>query len=187
MLILQTRSGQTFSPWEGQVIKISEAVNFADLVREADVRERLADADDDVPKYFDAPNPSSSLPEELSPSPAPSNPPSMPGGSFIAKPGPQPVEKLRRKTQGNKKRALRRAMEKDAAEHGVYSIKPALVNKHIRTAKGISTSLNASKLRHTSTAYGGIVGGGGEKVHRLEELIGESSSFKFKLQRWDGR
>jgi hypothetical protein len=37
------------------------------LVREAGTREPLADADDDVPKYFDALNLSSPPPEELSP------------------------------------------------------------------------------------------------------------------------
>jgi hypothetical protein len=169
------------------VIKISEAVNFADLVREADVREHLADADDDVPNYFDALNSSPPSPEAPSSSPAPSTPPPMPKGPFVTKPSPQPIEKLRRKVQGNKRCALRRAMEKDAADHGVYSIKPALVNKHIRTAQSISTPLNVSKLRHTNTAYGGIAGESGDRVYRLEELIGENSHFKFKLQRWDGR
>lgn len=191
MLIIQTRSGQTFSPWVGEVIRIDKEVNLTALVSEAVIRESLTDAGDDVPKYCDVLNyspPPSPLPANtLSLPNAEPEPASVPETHCVANTGAQSTEKLRRKMQGKKKRALRRAMEKDAAEHGAYSIKPALVNKHIRTAKNISTSLNASKLRHTNTAYGGIAGESGGKVHRLEELVGEGSRFKFKLQRWDGR
>jgi hypothetical protein len=77
---------------------------------------------------------------------------------------------------------------KQAAPYGDYVVKPRLVNKHARPAAAVDVKFDAMKLRHTKSAYtGGRVKGSPRRVYSLDELVGDSSKFKFRLEIWDGR
>jgi hypothetical protein len=98
------------------------------------------------------------------------------------------VEDIRRKKRANAKRAVKRLEHKRAAPYGDYSVKPHAINKYVRSATAIDAKLDAIKLRHTKQAYtGGRLRSNPRRVYRLDELVGEDSLFKFKLEPWDGR
>lgn len=97
------------------------------------------------------------------------------------------IEKQIRKNRGKVKRAMKRYEEKLAAGHGDYVVKPSVINQHVRPANGMRSSANASAFPHTKNAYTGGRVSGGKKVWRLDELVGEDSKHKFKLEKWDGR
>jgi hypothetical protein len=82
---------------------------------------------------------------------------------------------------------MQRHLEKLAAPHGDYAAKPKLVNRHVRPATPIATAVDAQRLKRTKMAWTGArdIGGYG-RVFTLDEMVGENSHFKFKLERWDG-
>jgi hypothetical protein len=83
---------------------------------------------------------------------------------------------------------MRRLDEKRAAPYGDYAVKPRIINKYIRPSVAVNVKFDALKLRHTKSAYtGGRFKAAARRVYRVDELIGEGSKFKFKLERWDGR
>lgn len=97
-------------------------------------------------------------------------------------------EDIRRKGRANAKRAVARLDEKRAAPYGDYVVKPRLVNKHVRPAAAVHVKYDAMKLRHTKSAYtGGRLKGSPKRIYSLDELVGDGSKFKFRLESWDGR
>jgi hypothetical protein len=159
---------------------------------------------------FSSPTPLSPIPDELTqPSqPGPSNAlasiPSLPPNTLSTpiiphKPSAPPprkplkhthgsVEDIRRKNRGKSKRAIKRLEEKRAAPYGLYAVKPNALNRHVRSATAIKTTLNPRKLGATKSGWTGTRDQGGYKrVFTLDEMVGETSIFKFKLERWDGR
>jgi hypothetical protein len=114
----------------------------------------------------------------IPPTHAPKKPKSTPGSA----------DDIRRKKRANSKRAMRRLEEKRAASYGDYVVKPQVINKYIRPAVAIDVKLDALKLRHTKSAYtGGWLKSAARRLYTLDELVGEGSKFKFKLEKWDGR
>jgi hypothetical protein len=98
-----------------------------------------------------------------------------------------PSDTIRRKRKGHVKRAMRRHLEKLAAPHGDYAAKPKLVNRHVRPATPIVTVVDAQRLKRTKMAWTGARDKGGYgRVFTLDEMVGDNSRFKFKLERWDG-
>jgi hypothetical protein len=93
-----------------------------------------------------------------------------------------------RKKRGNSRRAMRRLEEKRAAGHSDYAVKPRIINKYIQPAVAAGVKFDALKLRHTKSAYtGGRLKAASRRVYNLDELVGERSIFKFKLEKWDGK
>jgi hypothetical protein len=83
---------------------------------------------------------------------------------------------------------MRRLEEKRAAGHGDYVVKPRIINKYIWPAVAAGVTFDALKLRHTKSAYtGGRLKAASRRVYGLDELVGERSTFKFKLEKWDGK
>ena len=67
-------------------------------------------------------------------------------------------------------------------------VKPRVINKHVRPALAVDVKFDAMKLRHVKSAYtGGRFKGNAKRVYRLDELVGDDSKFKFRLETWDGR
>ena len=67
-------------------------------------------------------------------------------------------------------------------------VKPRLVNKHVRPAAAVDVKFDSMKLRHMKSAYtGGRLKGSPKRVYSLDELVGDGSAFKFRLETWDGR
>jgi hypothetical protein len=97
-------------------------------------------------------------------------------------------EDIRRKERGNARRAAARLVAKQAAAYGDYAVKPRVINKHVRPAMAIDVKFDTAKLRHTKSAYtGGQFKGNAKRVYHLDELVGDGSKFKFRLETWDGR
>ena len=159
---------------------------------------------------FSSPTPLSPLPDESmqssesGPSDVPTSIPSLPPGTlstpivsgqpFTPPPREAPkymrnsAEDIRRKNRGKFKRAIKRLEEKHAAPFGLYVAKPSALNHHVRPATAIKTALNTAKLRATKNGWTGARDKGGYKqVFTLDEMVGEASIFKFRLQRWDSR
>ena len=98
------------------------------------------------------------------------------------------VEDNRRKNRGKLKRAIKRLEEKRAVPYGDYAVKPSVLNRRVRPATAIKTALNTGKLGATKNGWTGARDKGGYKrVFTLDEMVGENSIFKFRLERWNGR
>ena len=96
-------------------------------------------------------------------------------------------EDSRRKGRANAKRAAVRLATKRAAPYGDYMVKPRIINKHVRPATAVDVKFDAMKLRHTKAGYTGGHLKSGRRIYRLDELVGDSSIFKFRLETWDGK
>jgi hypothetical protein len=98
------------------------------------------------------------------------------------------TEDILRKKRGKAKRAMQRLEAKKSAPHGFYAVKPAVLNRHIRPATAITTKLDAQRLKCTKNGWTGARDKGGHgRIFALDEMVGEGSRFKFRLERWDGR
>jgi hypothetical protein len=234
---LQTRSGNTFSPWAPgtmprTIMPLDAAsFDFESLVMDAVAKESDLD-DDDTEGYnldpatppvlsphlsqlppwspFSSPTPLSPVPDEFiqlpqsGPSSASAPVPSLPLGTLStpivpAQPqfprapreGPKythgSTEDIRRKKRGKAKRAVKRLQEQRAAPYGLYVVKPALLNRHARPATAVTTGFDTTKLGATKNGWTGTRDQGGYKrVFTLDEMVGEKSIFKFRLERWGG-
>jgi hypothetical protein len=101
---------------------------------------------------------------------------------------PGSAEDIRRKKRANAKRAVKRLEAKRAVPYGDYAVKPRIINKYVRSSTAIGVKFDATKLRHTKHAYtGGRPESHPKKIYSLNELVGNNSRFKFRLERWDGR
>jgi hypothetical protein len=96
-------------------------------------------------------------------------------------------EDIRRKEHANAKRAVARLTTKRAAPYGDYMVKPRVINKYVRPATAVDVKFDAMKLRHTKTGYTGGHLKSGRRIYRLDELVGDGSIFKFRLETWDGK
>jgi hypothetical protein len=98
------------------------------------------------------------------------------------------VEGALRKKRGHAKRAVQRMEQKRTTSYGDYSVKPVMLNRHVRPATAFQSQLKTKKLKHTKDAWTGARDKGGYKwVFTLDEMVGENSIFDFQLERWDGR
>jgi hypothetical protein len=93
-----------------------------------------------------------------------------------------------RKAKGKARERLKAQQRKATAPYSNFSVKPGLVNKHIKKAgRAISTSLDASDMPHASTSYVGTrYSGGPRRIFGLDELVGKDSRYGFEIRKWDG-
>lgn len=191
-------------------VPLAADFDFAHLVREAITRENELDDDDTEGCALEAitmPSSSRSQPvpplltvDALAPQPqlgplctAVNSPASQPSPSRESLTHEVPkytrgsVENSLRKKRGHMKRAVQRMAQKRAAPFGDYAVKPAVLNRHVRPAAAIQSELKTRKLKHTKNAWTGARDKGGHRhVFTLGEMVGESSVFNFRLERWDG-
>ena len=108
--------------------------------------------------------------------------------SSITRPStPKDRRKAKKKLQGHANRSKRRQEARNASY--------ANLRPRAQRALGIlganeplRTEIDSSQSSHVSTGFTGLDNGGRQKkLYSLEELVGEGSKFRFKLQAWDGK
>jgi hypothetical protein len=97
-----------------------------------------------------------------------------------------------RKLQSRKNRTVMRKLEKANKSIGEHRIRHSTARQHVNAAKEINTDLKYEDLKVvTTTGYTGTKRdeklGGRKKTYTLNQLVGETSLFKYKVYEWDGR
>lgn len=101
---------------------------------------------------------------------------------------PGSAEDIRRKKRANARQAVKRLEAKQAEPYGDYAVKPRIINKYVRSSTAVGVKFDATKLRHTKHAYtGSRPDTHSKRIYSLDELVGDNSRFKFRLERWDSR
>jgi hypothetical protein len=97
------------------------------------------------------------------------------------------------KKRSHAKRKRDRAEQRKEREAGVhpYEVRPATRQKlHDSNLKAIDAKLDLTDISISAPGYIGLRNTEELKdktAYRLDDLVGENSRFKFKLQKWDGR
>jgi hypothetical protein len=93
------------------------------------------------------------------------------------------------KQRSRKKRARDREDQRKAQEgHALpYEVRPATRQKHVHTSKNTDAKINMAGIPISLPGYIGLRGDGDKTAYRLDDVTGEGSRFKFKLQKWNGR
>ena len=79
--------------------------------------------------------------------------------------------------------------EREAGEHP-YEVRPATRQKHVHNSKAVDIELNLAGISISAPGYISLRDTKEVKdktAYKLDDLVGENSHFKFKLQKWDGR
>jgi hypothetical protein len=90
------------------------------------------------------------------------------------------------------KRAIKRKLEREQQRLKLgYSSKPSVrrsaVKNHLHPYSGVKTTLQMHKLRATRAGFTAIRDSGGVKrAYSLDDMVGNGSTFHFKLKAWDG-
>ncbi len=190
---VQTRSERVFSPWGGEVIKISDpAFDLSAVVRhrveEEDALEAL-----DAYDPFDSQSPLSSPPTTPCTSRAPSPSPDteiFAELSVLAPPTPRPPPPAtsknhsKRQSRENRKRKRRKKKTGDRLTHHP-DIPPRLRSKHTHAAEPLVTDFDVADAPHASSGYVGLVEESWKREHTLEELTGPK--FNFWHCKWQGQ
>jgi hypothetical protein len=110
---------------------------------------------------------------------------------------PDGAKKAERRYRSNKmrshaKRKRERANERKEREAGgqPYEVRPSTRLKHVHQSDVVNTKVNLADMPISAPGYIGVRDTAEQKdttKHTLDDLIGEGSRFKFKLQKWDGR
>jgi hypothetical protein len=128
--------------------------------------------------------------------PFPPDPQSVPGETASISAGR--LENAGKKYGSNKKRShakrkrdrAERRKEREAGAHP-YNVRPATRQKlHNSNLKAIDAKLDLTDISISAPGYIGLRDAEELKdktAYRLDDLVGENSRFKFKLQKWDGR
>jgi hypothetical protein len=95
------------------------------------------------------------------------------------------------KKRGHAKRKRDRAEQRKEREAGVqsYEVRPASRKKHVHGSKAADAQLELADIPISAPGYVGLRDTQELKdrtAYRLDDLVGENSRFKFKLQKWDG-
>jgi len=113
----------------------------------------------------------------------------IPAASRHAPPKAGTSELAYRKAKGKAREKLKAQRLREAAPYGHFSVKRHQVDKYIKElGNPIQTDPDAQDMPHASTSYLGVRDSGGlKKVFRLNELVGDGSTYGFELRKWDGR
>ena len=121
----------------------------------------------------------------------------MTGDSPSAAPGPSgEAEGAGKKYHSNKmrshaKRKRERANERREHEAGgqPYDVRASTRLKHVHLSKPIDAKLNLADTPISAPSYIGLCDNEEKDTmeYKLEDVVGMSSWFKFKLVKWDGR
>ena len=96
------------------------------------------------------------------------------------------------KKQGHAKWKCDRAEQRKEHEARVqpYEVCPASCMKHVHGSKAADAQLKLADIPILAPGYVGLHDTHELKdktAYKLDDLVGENSRFKFKLQKWDGR
>lgn len=189
----QTRSGKTFAAWDGPHVTVpNEDFNLKQLLQEAISREEVNETDDETDDETDAENGE----DHRSDTPAQQRGSSdelQASGSCKTSPSTQSTSsagdrrRARFKAQSHAHRSKKRQELRDKS-FSHHAPKASVISKYITTATPIATSMSTADAPVTRNAFiGKDDRTRSQKAHALEELVGEGSLYKFRLQRWDGK
>jgi hypothetical protein len=71
-----------------------------------------------------------------------------------------------------------------------YEVRPATRQKHVHGSEAADAKVDLMGLSISAPGYIGVHGTKELKdktAYKLDDLVGENSRFKFKLQKWEGR
>jgi hypothetical protein len=96
------------------------------------------------------------------------------------------------KAKGHLNRKCQRAERRKEREAAgmLYEVRPATCQKHVHPSKVVDAEVTLTDIPITSPGYISLCDVEDKKdrmAYQLEDLVGEGSHFKFKLQKWDGR
>ncbi|KAL0569694.1 hypothetical protein V5O48_012267 [Marasmius crinis-equi] len=194
----KTRSGVFFSPYE-----ISPDIDFEELVARSFSQEQ-----DDVTigQIWSDTSPLTSPPSSCAPSrsPSPSPPITRPEPSSTrlepiasqpaillvpstpsASPKPTPNH---RKRQGKKNRAKKRRLSKITGGPKCNQPTPPLKKKHVSSGQALPTKFGLEDIRVAANGFTGYHSRQTalKKEYSLDEMVGPTSKWKFRLIPWDG-
>ena len=96
----------------------------------------------------------------------------------------------KRRSHAKQKRERAEQRKEREATVGPYEVWPATCQKDIHNSKAVDTALDLAGVPISAPGYIGLRDTEELKdkaAYKLDDLVGESSCFKFKLQKWDGR
>ena len=176
----QTRSGKAFASWTGPHVTVpNPTFDFEELFQEALERAESGDSEDEFAQQYN------SGPEDT-PEPQPSETPlrsSSPDPPLCAK----DRRRIHKKSQSHSNRDKKRQkIRNESFSH--HEPNPRIRQKYILTANPIATPMSTADSPVAKNAYIGIDDRlRSQTVHKLEDLVGPESRYKFQLQTWDGR
>ena len=134
--------------------------------------------------------------------PKPSSPTAAPGTGANAGPTGEPVpavtipatnpgqpnnRKNRRNTSSHAARKKQRERENEA-NAGLTAARPEVCDKHVTASQPLHIQVDARNLRATASGYTAVKlnFADTEPVTKLEDVVGEKSTRKLRLIKWDG-
>ncbi|KAG6808931.1 hypothetical protein H0H92_002330 [Tricholoma furcatifolium] len=137
---------------------------------------------------FLSPSPLSSPPTSRSPSPTPPRPPlpSIPSHAISQAGAPSNSRKRRNKAQ-SKARRQRQRLEEQSTRTEPNPVRAKTMAKFAKISASIPVKIQAESFATASTGFIGRNCSPLPRALRLDELVGPSSSFGFRLVKWDGK
>lgn len=181
----QTRSGKTFASWGGDHVTVSNPkFNFDRLLQEAIDRDESNESDS---SDHDSASEDEDGEEEVKssqPNPGDRCEPKNAGTPPLSS---KARRRARIKSQSHSHRAnQRRQLQNESFSH--HTRQSTTYDKYISTAKPILTPMSTSNAPVTKSGFVGRDDRTRSRgQYRLEDVVGEASTFKFRLQTWDGR
>ena len=104
-------------------------------------------------------------------------------------PGQPNDRKRRRNTSSHAARKKQRERENEANADGLTATRPEVCNKHITASQPLHIQVDARNLRATASGYTAVKSNFAETepVTELEDVVGEKSTRKLRLVKWDGK
>lgn len=104
------------------------------------------------------------------------------------------TEGLSRRQKRNAKSKKSSHLKRDARLHAAKAamkyhgqVRKGVKKNHIEEAVPMPTDFDVNDFQATSTGYTGLGGPKHNKVFPLAEMVGENSTYKFRLKKWEGR
>ncbi|KAL1698750.1 hypothetical protein EV121DRAFT_274210 [Schizophyllum commune] len=183
----RTRSGHTFSAWDGEAIVVDANFDLANAIKLSIEEERDEASDEDCDyelEAYNGPAPYQQAPPTAATS-APTPPHSVPATTVPAPRGYKKRGRERSHALRKRKRADAQVPAEDASD---CEIRASTRRKHIDPAQPISTQLSLPGIGVTRTGYTSLRDAPApHRAYALHELVGPQSKFDFDLVAWEGR
>lgn len=99
------------------------------------------------------------------------------------------AQRKAKKKARSRENGRRRRAEQNEKKFSHYAPRPSTHDKYVEPSVPLRTAMETKDAQVASTAYVGLNDVRTREGHTwlLEDLVGESSKFKFKLVQWDGK
>lgn len=93
----------------------------------------------------------------------------------------------KKRSHANRRKKRRSQQLAKPGQSQATEVRPSIMRKYIQPAVGIPTQLSTETLPAASGAFVANRGGGGKKLYRLEDVVGEKAKVPLKLVKWDAK